>query len=120
MGAEVSIVTKQLFVGVDIVETCRENLNRRLAKKGVKSYTSMSLKRIEGKNVVLQNIFNGEECQIKDVDTLIVAQESLSDNSLYYALKADGRYETHVVGDAAAPGTVLRIVFEAETMARRI
>ena len=120
MGAEVSIVTKQLFVGVDIVETCRENLNRRLARKGVKSYTSMSLKRIEGKTVVLQNIFNGEECQIKDVDTLIVAQESLSDNSLYYALKADGRYETHVVGDAAAPGTVLRIVFEAETMARRI
>ena len=120
MGVDLSIVTSRLFVGVDIVETCRENLNRRLARKNVRSYTSMRLKEVRGSSVVLENIFNFEETVLEGVDTLIVAQESLSDNQLYRQLKAKGGCEAHVLGDAAAPGTVLRIIFDAETLARRI
>jgi pyruvate/2-oxoglutarate dehydrogenase complex dihydrolipoamide dehydrogenase (E3) component len=120
IGADVSIVTDRLFVGVDIVETCRENLNRRLAGKGVRSYTSMRLKDVRDGDVVLENIFNFEETVLKGVDTLIFAQESRSDDELYREIKREGRREVHVLGDAAAPGTVLRIVFDAEELGRRI
>ncbi|MBQ3575538.1 MAG: hypothetical protein IJA26_07695, partial [Clostridia bacterium] len=120
MGVDISIVTDRLFVGVDIVETCRENLNRRLARKNARSYTSMRLKEIRGNSVVLESIFNFEETVIENVDTLIIAQESRSDNALYKEMKAKGICETHVLGDAAAPGTVLRIIFDAETLARRV
>lgn len=120
MGVELSIVSDRLLVGIDIVETCRENLNRRLARKNVRSYTSVRLKEIRGKKVVLENIFNYEECILDNVDTLIIAQESRSNNALYRELKSNGSYETYVLGDAAAPGTVLRIIFDAETLARRV
>ena len=120
IGAQVNIVTDRLFVGVDIVETCRQNLNRRLARKGARSYTSVRFAGIEGRDVILESIFNGELIRIKEVDTLIFAQESLSDNSLYKELRREGKREAYVVGDAAAPGTVLRIIFDAEMLGRRL
>ena len=120
MGAQVSIVTSRLFAGSDIEETCRENLNRRLARRGAKTYTSSRLVRVEGRTAVFENIFNGEEFSLKDLDTLVVAQASRSDNELYKELKKSGEFETYCVGDAAAPGTVLRIIFEAEELGRKL
>ncbi len=120
IGANVELVTAKLFVGVDIEETCRENLNRRLAKKGAKTHTSARFDGIEGKAVRFRNIFNQETFRIEDVDTLIVAQESRSENRLYKELKEEGQIPTYCVGDAAAPGTVLRNIFEAEELGRKL
>ena len=121
LGSKISIVTDRLYVGVDIEETCRENLNRRLARKNVDSYTSFRLAEVNDKQVVLENIFDKERrITLNDVDTLVVAQDSRSDNELYKQLKNEGEYETYVLGDAAAPGTVLRIIFDAEELGRRI
>ncbi len=121
LGVDLSIVTAELYVGVDIEETCRENLNRRLARRGVKSYTSRRLAGIEGQTLSFENIFNKQDIlSIDQVDTLIVSQESRSENELYKQLKADGRFEAYSVGDASAPGTVLRIIFEAEELGRRL
>jgi 2,4-dienoyl-CoA reductase-like NADH-dependent reductase (Old Yellow Enzyme family)/thioredoxin reductase len=121
LDAQVNIVTDRLYAGVDIEETCRENLNRRLTRKGAETYTSCRLKELRGKDVVLQSIFDPEkEIVINDVDTLVIAQESRSDNELYKELKKEGKYRAYVVGDAAAPGTVLRIIFDAEELGRRI
>ena len=120
IGVKMSIVTERLLEGVDIVETCRENLNRRLAKKGVKIITSHRLVTVKENSVILENIFNQEKKILDKVDTLVVAQESLSDNDIYRELKRENHVECHVVGDAEAPGTALRIVFDAEELGRRI
>lgn len=120
LGADVAIVTSRLYAGVDIEETCRENLNRRLYRRGASFYTSCRMERLEGNNIILKNIFNQEELVLREIDTLIVAQESRSENRLYRELKREGRTETYCVGDAAAPGTVLRIIFEAEELGRKL
>ena len=120
LGASVSVATERLFAGVDIEETCRENLNRRLYRKGAEFYTSCRLKEVISDTVVFESIFNHKEIRLEHVDTLIIAQESRSENQLYRLLKQKGGYETYCVGDAAAPGTVLRIIFEAEELGRKL
>ena len=119
LGAQVNLVTDRLYVGVDITETCRENLNRRIARKGGKTYTSCRFKAIRGQDVVLENVFNGEETVIEGVDTVVVAQHSQSNSGLYKQLKQAGM-PAWCVGDAAAPGMALRIIFEAEELGRRL
>ena len=120
LGAKVTIVTDRLYVGVDIEETCREDLNLRLAKSGAVSITSHRLKDVDGDHVILENVFNHAEQTLTGVDTMVFAQESRSDNALYRALKQEALCPTYCVGDAAAPGTVLRIIFEAEELGRKL
>ena len=120
LGAKVTIVTDRLYVGVDIEETCREDLNLRLAKSGAVSITSHRLKDVDGDRVILENVFNHAEQTLTGVDTMVFAQESRSDNALYRALKQEALCPTYCVGDAAAPGTVLRIIFEAEELGRKL
>lgn len=120
LGAKVTIVTDRLYVGVDIEETCREDLNLRLAKSGAVSITSHRLKDVDGDRVILENVFNHAEQTLTGVDTMVIAQESRSDNALYRALKQEALCPTYCVGDAAAPGTVLRIIFEAEELGRKL
>ena len=121
LGSHVSLVTAKLYAGVDIEETCRENLNRRLARKGAETFTSCKLKRVENRDVILESIFApGREYVIKDVDTIVAASESRSDNLVYRELRETSDMEAYVLGDAAAPGTVLRIIFDAEELGRRV
>ncbi len=120
VGAEVTIVTKEYYPGKDIEETCQEILYKRLLKNGGKALVKSRLKAVTGSTVVLENVVTHEESRIENVDTLIIAGQSSSDNELYKQIKSKGDREAYVVGDAAAPGTVLRIIFEAEELARRL
>lgn len=121
MGAEIDIVTDQLYAGADIEETCRENLMRRLSRKNARFHTCLRYKGMEKDKVIFENIFDVQQTAIiTEVDTIVVSQESLSDNALYKQIKKEQLCECYVVGDAAAPGTVLRIIFDAEELGRRI
>ena len=120
LGARVTLVTDRLYVGVDIEETCREDLNMRLAKRNAVSITSHRFVDADGSSVILENIFNHQQTVLENVDTLVIAQESRSEQALYRALKEENLCPTYCVGDAAAPGTVLRIIFEAEELGRKL
>ena len=113
-------MTKEYCAGIDIEETCRENLYMRLGKKGAVFHTSSVITGIRNNTVILRNIFSKQEGLITGVDTFVAASESRSDNSLYRELKQKGGREIYCVGDAAAPGTVLRIIFDAEELGRNI
>lgn len=120
VGADVTVVTKEYYPGKDIEETCQEILYKRLLKNGGKAIVKSRLQSVSGKTVVLDHVVTHEESRIEGVDTLIVAGASRSENELYKRIKSKGDREVYAVGDAAAPGTVLRIIFEAEELARRL
>lgn len=120
VGADVTVVTKEYYPGKDIEETCQEILYKRLLENGGKAVVKSRLKEIDGKTIVLENVVTREEERIEGVDTLIIAGQSSSDNELYKRIKNKKNREAYVIGDAAAPGTVLRIIFEAEELGRRL
>ena len=120
LGAQVEIVTKEFYAGIDIEETCRENLYMRLGKKEAVFHASSVIAGIRENTVILRNVFSKQEELITGVDTFVAASESRSDNRLYKKLKQKGGREIYCIGDAAAPGTVLRIIFDAEELGRSI
>ena len=120
LGAKIVMVTKELYPGIDIEGTCHEILYQRLVQNKSEILTKHILKDVIEKQIYLENTITHEETVFPDIDTLVIAQASKSDNALYKVLKKEGRRETYSVGDAAAPGTVLRIIFEAEELGRRL
>jgi pyruvate/2-oxoglutarate dehydrogenase complex dihydrolipoamide dehydrogenase (E3) component len=119
IGSKVTVVTPKLYAGVDIEETCRELLNKRLYRNGANIITSHRLKEFRGSDIVLENIFNHAEMVVKGIDMIVAAQASVSEAGLYRQLKSEG-YNAISVGDAKAPRTILQVIFDAEELGRAL
>jgi thioredoxin reductase len=119
IGSKVTVLTSRLYAGVDLEETCREILMKRLYRADTVFINSHVLKEIRHTAVVLENKFNHAEKTVEGIDTIVVAQASYSDDGLYKTLKKANR-DVFSVGDCVAPRTILQIIFEAEELGRKI
>jgi 2,4-dienoyl-CoA reductase-like NADH-dependent reductase (Old Yellow Enzyme family) len=119
LGCNLTIVTSRLQIGVEIEGASIFMLYRRFYKAGVNIITSHIVKEIQKTDVVLENIFNHNQKIIKNIDTIVVAQSSYSDNLLYKKLK-ESRDCVYAVGDCVAPRAVQQIILEAEELSRKI
>ncbi|WP_443716499.1 oxidoreductase [Ruminococcus bromii] len=119
IGAKVHCVTSDFQLGIEMQSTNVPLLHQRLFENGMTLHASSSIIALENNAVVIKHNFSEEISRITDVDTMIVADRSCSDNELYLQAKAKG-LKVYSIGDCAAPRMVEQIIFEAETLARTL
>ncbi len=119
LGAKVIIVTPDWKAGSYINDAFNEMQHKLLYSKGADIVVSHKISSINGSSVNIENKFNHKVKEIKNVDTLIIATHSVSDNELYKQLKAE-RGRIYSIGDCVSPRRGDHIIFESEKLARSI
>lgn len=119
LGSEVYAVTPSWQIGIDLQPSNSHMLHMRLYENGVKIIATHEIHSVDKRAVVIENIFNHEKQTINDVDTLIYAGISKSENQLYNELKKV-RSNVHAVGDCVAPRLIEQVIFESEQLCREI
>jgi 2,4-dienoyl-CoA reductase-like NADH-dependent reductase (Old Yellow Enzyme family)/thioredoxin reductase len=116
---ELTIVTPKMTLGKDIEDTSVFMIHKRLYRFGAEIIPSHVVSKIDGSNIIIENVFNHQKTVVEDVDTLIVAESARSDNALYKQLKMAGK-NVIGIGDCIAPRTVRHCILNAEEVARSI
>ena len=119
LGAEVTIVCSGASVGSDIESGQAYLLTKRLYENGAEIIANHVIHSLEGNDVVIENTYNHKLQKLHGFDTLLVAGQSRSENTLYKQLK-EKRKEVYFAGDCVAPRGVEQAIFEAEILAREI
>ena len=120
LGAEVHYFTPYEKIGVDLDPLTAELLKKRIF--GYHDFTYQpytDLKYVGAQDVVMEHVYSLKQERIQNVDTLIYANHSLSDNSLYQSLKKSGR-KVYDIGDCRAPRLIEQVIYESEVLAREI
>lgn len=119
LGAETYAVTPEWYVGIDLEPGNNYMLHKRLFENGINIFVNHELHSLDKKDVVIENTFNHKTQTINDVDTLIFAGMSKSDNQLYTRLKKS-HPNVYAVGDCVAPRLIEQVIFESEQLCREI
>jgi len=119
LGSIVYAVTPHWLIGIDLEPGNTYLLYKQLYEKGANIVVNHSLDSVNGKKVIISNIFNNESLVIDNINTLIIAHGSKSDNSLYYELKK-ARSNVYIIGDCVAPRMIEQVIYESEQLAREI
>ena len=91
----------------------------RLRRLGVTLTVWHDIGSIDGRSVVLDDIWGGEARVLRDVDSVVLALQRSPRDELFLALKDDSAV-VHLVGDALAPRTTAAVIHEAEALARTL
>jgi 2,4-dienoyl-CoA reductase-like NADH-dependent reductase (Old Yellow Enzyme family)/thioredoxin reductase len=83
----------------------------RLKGKGVVITPLTTIKKISGKTVTVADVITGEEREIRDIDTVVMATGYRANNTLYKALKGKVK-ELYRIGDCSLPRRALDAIFE--------
>jgi NADPH-dependent 2,4-dienoyl-CoA reductase/sulfur reductase-like enzyme len=118
-GKKVEIVTSNLYGGAAMDLTNLQPLYERLIPKGLKIRAMTGVRRIQGDEVVVYNVYSDEENTIGGVETVVVAVGNDADNSLYYELQGEIK-ELHAIGDCVAPRNVARAIRDGFMLGRTL
>ena len=118
-GCRVHVVTPAFAVAEDIDLVQRVPLYHRLIEAGTVFLPNVEVIGLEGRDVVLRNVYSGEETAIGEVDLLIAWRGNRAVDGLRQAIEGAG-LELHVVGDSLAPRLADVAVAEGALAARRI
>lgn len=118
-GCRVHVVTPAFAVAEDIDLVQRVPLYHRLIEAGTVFLPNVEVIGLEGRDVVLRNVYSGEETAIGEVDLLIAWCGNRAVDGLRQAIEGAG-LELHVVGDSLAPRLADVAVAEGALAARRI
>jgi 2,4-dienoyl-CoA reductase-like NADH-dependent reductase (Old Yellow Enzyme family)/thioredoxin reductase len=118
-GCRVHVVTPAFAVAEDIDLVLRVPLYHRLMEAGTVFLPNSEVASLDGNDVVLQNVYSGEESRIEGVDLLIAWHGNRAVDGLRQAIE-DAGMELHVVGDSLAPRLADVAIAEGALAARRI
>ena len=118
-GCRVHVVTPAFAVAEDIDLVERVPLYQRLIEAGTSFTPNTEVDRLDGREVVLRNVYSGEESRIGAVDLLVAWRGNRAVDGLRRAIEAAGM-ELHVVGDSLAPRFAEVAVAEGALAARKI
>lgn len=120
-GAEVHLVTMSEMVASDIIVTSRPPVIQRMKDNGVVFHRECWIKEVSEKTAVLADVYTGKETTVEDVDIIVGGEFNVPNDSLYDALKADGRI-SHVVavGDSVSARKVIEAIREGHMAARAL
>ncbi len=112
-GAEVTIATPQLSVGTDLGITLDlESWMLRAYKKGIKLETEKVVVGLERQDITFLTHTTGETL-IGNFDWVVLANQPLANDSLYFELLAN-QVKVVRVGDALAPRRVVNAIIEGD------
>jgi hypothetical protein len=119
-GSRVHVVTPAPAIGAETaLELELPHVLPRLRRLGVELITWHDVDSVDGRRVLLEDVWGGSRASIEDVDAVVLARQRVPRQALYDELRTAGR-EASLVGDARAPRTTLAVVHEAEALARAL
>ena len=116
-GCEVTIVEMLDEIASDLVVHLKHYLSERLAKKGVTTLTSTTVKEL-GKGYAVVEDASGRR-KISGFDAIFLAVGSIPNDSVAKSLQGKVR-ELYVIGDASQPREAMEAVYEGEEVAIKI
>ncbi|MHB1394483.1 MAG: oxidoreductase [Clostridia bacterium] len=119
LESETYAITPNSQIGIDLEPSNSHMLYMRLYENGAEIIPLHELYSLDKNDVVIENVFNHQKQIISNVDTLIYAGMSKSDNQMYTKLKKL-RPNVFAVGDCVAPRLIEQVIFESEQLCREI
>jgi 2,4-dienoyl-CoA reductase (NADPH2) len=118
-GCKVHVVTPAFAVAEDIDLVLRVPLYHRLMEAGTVFLPNSDVTSLDSRDVVLQNVYSGEESRIEGVDLLIAWYGNQAVDGLRQTIETAGM-ELHVVGDSLAPRLADIAIAEGALAARKV
>jgi pyruvate/2-oxoglutarate dehydrogenase complex dihydrolipoamide dehydrogenase (E3) component len=118
-GLEVEVVNAFHVLGAEVEINTQTVYHRKLAQRRVRAHLDSHPVRVDGRTVVIENRYSGDQSTITGVDAIVVCSPGEAEDSLAAALRGRVK-ELRVVGDAYAPRRLLAGVHDAYTAARAL
>ena len=120
LGAKVRLLTKWPMVGWETTaEVYLHWVLTYLYEAEVEIITDHAVKRINGSEVEIVNIYAPSKTRPITADTIVMATARASENALYHLLRERGR-SVEAIGCAIAPRTVYEATLEGHRAARKL
>ncbi len=118
-GCQVQVLTEALYAGALLEANLVELLYRRLLNKGVVITPLTTVKLIDGRTVVTENVLTKQEGTIAEVDLVVAAYGGAADDALYHSLKGQAG-GLHLIGDALAPRRLMDAILDGARAGRSL
>jgi 2,4-dienoyl-CoA reductase-like NADH-dependent reductase (Old Yellow Enzyme family) len=119
-GAQVDLVTPQLFVGEDTQKTWEMNfMYPKMTEAGVRMRPQQFVESIDDDGVEVYDVWGGPRERVA-VDTVVLCLMRVPDDALFNELRDAGTPDVRPVGDAIAPRRLEAVVYEGEKLGREI
>ena len=119
-GVRIHVVTPGPTIGAEATaELELPHVMPRLRRLGVELTIWHDIGSIEGRRVVLDDIWGGAASVIEEVDAIVLATRRVPRDTLSEGLRSEGK-TVRLVGDARSPRTTLAVMHEAEDLARAL
>ncbi len=119
-GVEVELATPAASVGWQAAEQLElPHVLPRLGRLGVRTTVGHDVGSIDGRTVVLRDVWAGRERRVDGVDTVVLAFERSPRDDLLGPLRAL-LPDVRAIGDAHAPRPTIAVIHEAEEVARTL
>jgi 2,4-dienoyl-CoA reductase-like NADH-dependent reductase (Old Yellow Enzyme family) len=118
-GWRVTIVTAEFMVGESVPPTIRTPLYKHLLGHGVVMRPAEHVIGLDGRAVLLRNVYSNAESRIEDVDMLVDWSGPMAQHTLVEAARACGK-PVHIIGDAVSPRAIEHAFAEGAQIARAI
>jgi 2,4-dienoyl-CoA reductase-like NADH-dependent reductase (Old Yellow Enzyme family)/thioredoxin reductase len=120
LGAKVRLLTKWPMVGWETTaEVYLHWVLTYLYEAEVEIITDHAVKRINGSEVEIVNVYAPSKTRPITADTIVMATARASENALYHLLRERGR-SVEAIGCAIAPRTVYEATLEGHRAARKL
>ena len=120
LGAKVRLLTKWPMIGWETTaEVYLHWILTYLYEAEVEMITDHAVKRINGTEVEIVNIYAPSRSRRLTADTIVMATARSSENAMYHLLRERGR-SVEAIGCAIAPRTVYEATLEGHRAARKL
>lgn len=118
-GKKVTIITPFPFVGMSIPMESLNPMYDRLFASKVTLISNSEIKSIKDNTLVIYNIYNRQEQNLNNIDSLVLSLGGRANDSLYHELKGNVK-ELYAIGDCVAPRKIPEAIREGHIAGRRI
>lgn len=118
-GIDLTVVTPAFMVGEDVDLVQRVPFYERILSAGTKFMPNTDVARVDGRDVVLSNVYTYEETRLEDIDLLIAWRGSRSVADLVPVLDETG-LPYRVIGDSLSPRTADLAIAEGAMAGRAL
>jgi hypothetical protein len=118
-GKKVEVLSRMLYVGMDLDSNSLAMVYSRNFKAGVKITPLNYIKEISGNTVVAFHTYTKEERRIENVNTVVLVTSKKVNNELYKQLKGKVP-ELYAVGDCVAPRRIGMAIYEGHKVGRLV
>ena len=119
LGKQVTLVAASAGYGSRITIYSMLAVRHRFREKKIRVMLLRSVRAVDGKTVLLEDVTTGDTEGLDGVDSIVVAAGGVADDGLYHQLRG-ALPDLRMVGDCVAPRTALEAIYEGHAAGRAI